>query len=283
MGFIDAYRSYASLTTEQKAFLREKKVDASYPLDAWIAFLSGVARYDKQGDALRKGLGWTAALGIVIGFFGFIFTESTLMLLFVMIGALALAFFFILRRIDAPDTLSRFILPLVTLLREDIDADEALHLTMDLRGGTREDKRRDSTDFEDRGRSIRQTFYNDPWIAGEGKLADGSTLGWEIVDDIRERRVTKRNPRGKIKTKYKYKIRRTFDVRVGMRGDDYAVNKIVPATGADISVKQGEKRNVLRARHMVTETALGAVPDVNDLISPIASVYQRVSINQKKG
>ena len=41
-----------------------------------------------------------------------------------------------------------------------------------------------------------------------------------MVDDIRERKTTKRTPRGKIKTKTKYRVRRYVKVRLALRQSD---------------------------------------------------------------
>jgi hypothetical protein len=284
MSFIDAYKSYGSLNDQQKQFLREKKIDAEFPTDTWIAFLKGVAGYDQQGDSLRKTIGWIAAIGIIIGFFGAIFAESTAMLLFAMVGLIALAFYFVLRRVDVPNSLREFILPFMTLIREDVAPDDVVHMQLDLRGGTKEEKRKSTDNFENHGRKIQQKFYNDPWMHGETKLADGTALQWDISDYIRERQITKRNPRGKIKVKTKYKVRRTFDVRVGLRGDEYALNAApsAPADGKQ-SVKQGEKRNVIRTRHSTIGTSLTDVPNMNDMMGPITAAYRRVSLKQENG
>jgi hypothetical protein len=284
MSFIDAYKSYGSLNDQQKQFLREKRIDAELPTDAWISFMKGVASYDQHGDAMRKAIGWIAAIGIIIGFFGAIFAESAAMLLFAMVGLIALAFYFVLRRVDVPNILREFVLPFITLIREDVAPDDMVHMQLDLRGGTKEEKRKGTDNFEHLGRKIQQKFYNDPWMQGDTKLADGTALQWEISDYIRERQVTKRNPRGKIKVKTKYKVRRTFDVRVGLRGDEYALNATAtnPAGGKQ-SVKQGEKRNVIRTRHSTIGTSLTDVPSMNDLMTPITAAYKRVSLKQENG
>jgi hypothetical protein len=284
MSFIDAYKSYGSLNDQQKQFLREKQIDAEFPTDTWIAFLKGVASYDQHGDSLRKAIGWIAAIGIIVGFFGAIFAESVAMLLFVMLGLIALAFYFILRKVDVPNTLREFVLPFITLIREDVAPDDTVHMQLDLRGGTKDDKKKSTENFEHLGRKIQQNFYNDSWMQGDTKLADGTALQWEIYDYIRERQITKRNPRGKTKTKTKYKVRRTFDVRVGLRGDEYALNTAASApTVGKTSVKQGEKRNVIRTRHSTIGTSLTDVPSMNDMMTPITAAYQRVSLKQENG
>jgi hypothetical protein len=286
MSVISALSAYRNLNAEQKKFLREKKIEATYPPDAWIALLSGAVRYDQAGDPLRKAMGWTAGISLVIMFISLVGGALPLSLVFLVIGIAAIVVWVLLRRIDIPDSVRGFLLPTVTLLREDIQPEGMLHMKVDLTGGTQAGKKKESRDLPGRGgASIVQSIYNDPWMMGDSTLADGSALQWEITDNIRERKVTRRNPRGKIKTKFKYRVRRLIDVRVGLRRDDYAVEAGGQAADSrlQMNLKPGEKRNVIRMRKVVESSSLNSALDVHEFLDPIAAAYSRATLVKTEG
>src|SRR5437763_6401111 len=105
MSFFDAYKAYNGLDSEQKTFLKEKRIDASHSPDVWLAMIGGAARYDQLGDSLRKTFGWIGALALI---FGFILLFAKLAIAFVVLLPLAIiAFIFYgtLKRLDLPDSI----------------------------------------------------------------------------------------------------------------------------------------------------------------------------------
>jgi hypothetical protein len=283
MSFMDAYKAYGALNSEQKNFLREKRIEATHPPDAWLALIGGAARYDRLGDALRKGIGWTGAIALILAFISLFTGVVIAIVVLLLIAVVAFSFFAMLKRVDLPDSIHDFILPMITLLREDMEPDEPLHLKIDLRDGTRDERKLESRSLPSHGgRSITQTIYNNPWMSGDSTLADGSALSWELSDRIRERKVTRRNPRGKIKTKTKYKVRRLIDVRVGLKRGDYVVEGTMGKSGNNkIAMKPGEKRNVIRVRRALITSDPNAPLDVKEFIDPIAEAYKKVSLNNE--
>ena len=282
MGLFDAYNNYNALSPEEKGIIEAQKVDSALSPDAWIASLGALAKYDVAGDSSRKVFGCSGVIAILLGIVGMIILQSWIVLaVFVVIGGVALYLWSRMRKRDVPNILREFILPLVAVLREDLNADEPLQLKVDMRGGTKQEKKINTQVLRDSGYpKISESHYVDPWMEGEGSLVDGTVISWDVVDNIRERSVTKRNPRGKIKQKVKYKIKRVITARVGLRKASYA---IAAAGESGMLMKSGEKRNVVRLRRQFILTQINQNPDIAELLGLITDVYKRATPAQSEG
>jgi len=113
-------------------------------------------------------------------------------------------------------------------------------------------------------------------LSGATRLLDGSVLAWGVVDHIRQRAITKKNLRGKIKRKTKYKVKRCIGVRLSVRQDIYTPTPAVHPTPDSLSLRSGDKRHVIKARRVITTNTLGAGPQVRDVLDLIAQAYKRV-------
>jgi hypothetical protein len=108
-------------------------------------------------------------------------------------------------------------------------------------------------------------------------------LAWGVVDHIRQRTVTKRNPRGKIKRKTKYKVKRRIDVRLGVRQDIYRPTPASRPAPEHLSLRSGAKRHIIKVRRVITKDTLEAVPQVRDVLDLMAQAYKRLVPLQGKG
>ena len=143
-----------------------------------------------------------------------------------------------------------------------------MQIKLDLRSATaKEKKTSESPPFaEGAYYKIIESFYVDPWFEGTTVLADHSKLQWSIVDRIRERKKTKRNPRGKIKTKTKYTRKTEVEVKVALPDKRYAVSE-------GQSAEHAGKRNVMKFQRVLKTNNLDPIePDV--LMELIAEAYR---------
>lgn len=159
------------------------------------------------------------------------------------------------RKWSLPLRAGSVVVPVLRVLQEDMEPGAPLGVTADLRGPMVDDKRGMSRNLNVRPpvRSASETFYNDPWLVVRAELRDGSVLDVVVVERVRMRRVVKRNPRGKIKSKTKSKtirmVRATRRLPKGM-----PVVQAAPAPGW-LSVRVQPKENgrtVLRASAKVS-------------------------------
>jgi hypothetical protein len=287
MSILDAYRNYRSLTNEQRALLVDKATSGSRTPAEWLAFLGGVAAYDSSADRLRTAAGWTIAACLVLAIVSLAAASAIGALVVLAVGIGSVILFVRLKRNDVPNNMRECVLPLVALLREEMEPGAALRLRLDLTGGMRKEKQTGAESLPP-GNFIRaeETSYTDPWFEGDGTFADGSNVGWSVVDMIRRRDVTKRGRSGKIKSKTKFKVRRMLDVRVAMRQDAYALADTHAAGGRGhdrVAVKEGQKRNVVKFRRIMNDVRPDPPLDPKHIFDLLAEAYKRVTLNQTEG
>jgi hypothetical protein len=294
MSFIKEYKTYSSLTPEQKRFVEDKYIEASRTPSEWLAFFARIAEYDRHGDSGRKLLG-RAGIGFAIAAFVSIFVsvvaESFIPSLVVWPIAILMGLLYLIKKkSDLPNKFREFVVPLVSILREEMRASEPLFLHLDFRGGTEQYKQTSGEHFKTAKRpasyvkaDITERFFSDIWIEGRARLADDSRLELAIVDHICERKVGKRNARGKYKTKTKYKIKSVIEARLQLPQEDYALMGAGGRESDRIRLKSGEKRNAIRVRRVVKSSDLNSVLGLNHALDVIARAYKNVAPNRAGG
>jgi prepilin signal peptidase PulO-like enzyme (type II secretory pathway) len=275
---MNVLKVYRSLSAEQKQILADKQIDLKRPVAELLALLKPVASCDQVADKARTPLGCTIALSIVLTIILIVIAgniESKVLFIgaavvgsVVFIGSIVL--FRWTRKIDVSNNMRSFALPALAVLKEDFDPQTPVHVKLDLRPPTDDAKKKSEGEPYKAGvyYKIIDSVYVDPWMTFEGVLTDGTKLWWSVTDTIRERKKTKKNPRGKIKTKTKYKKVTEIDVEMGMKNKTYAVGR--PAEG---EVEAGDKRNTVRVAHRVVSATIDPIPP-RELIDVVAGVYR---------
>ena len=267
-----AWRAWKALTEEQRQVVRDKQVKLVRPIDELIALLKPIADMDKEIAGSGSRVGCTLALVSVIGIVGLVAGQANdapdwmlagwgVLCAAAFLGPLVM--FFSTRGIDVSNNLRLGALPMLYVLRDDVDPKEAVELVLDLRQPmckeklVREEKPRER---------LTEKFYSDPWMSAEAILIDGSRLRWSVVDMLRHRTRTKKSRSGKYKTKTKESRKCSVDVELTVRNKAYAV------TGGEA----GEKRTTLTAKK--TYKLAGEVPtDPKYILEPITELFQQVS------
>src|SRR5437763_9623410 len=213
--------SLGSLSAEHRAVVRDKVVEDDRSPDGWLQLLAPLAAFDAQTDKARRSAGaWLLAI-VVIGFIlaivGLAIEPIAGAVVAVAAIVLGVVFWSIYRRAGKMDLANgplAFTVPLIPILSEDADPQEPVHLRLDLGGYKRKDKEKGKSEPYKKGRyyKIVDTVYEDPWLTGHARFVDGTDLLFNATDLITSQRKTKRNPRGKIKTKTKVKKRTTIDL-----------------------------------------------------------------------
>ncbi|GAA2692584.1 hypothetical protein [Actinoplanes palleronii] len=142
------------------------------------------------------------------------------------------------------------LVPLIVEVGADLDPKGTLTITADLRGRDAPGKTGKPRDLPVRKpiRSATETWSIDPWLRLRAELRDGSILELLVVDRERTRRISKRNPRGKIKTKRKSKVVQIIKVRRRLPKEEAgSVPVSRPPGWIGTFVREGERRSVLAA------------------------------------
>jgi hypothetical protein len=121
-----------------------------------------------------------------------------------------------------------------------------------------------------------ETTYVDPWMSAEALLVDGTKLSWSITDSIRERKKTKRNARGKYKTKTKHLKKTDLEVSLRLRKKTYDLT-----TPGDAEVTSDAKRNVVVMERQIRTPSLDPI-DPRALIDLVANVYRNARVAKKE-
>jgi hypothetical protein len=276
--------------------VRQKLLSGSRSPDEWIELLGPLADYDHDLLARRKRagkrLGWVIGLGVALAFVA-VFVQpiaAAVVALATIVAALVIyPAYSSAKRMDLADAPLGFALPLIPILREDADPGKPLDLRLDLRGGLVPAKRTSESKPYKKGpyHKVVDTLYEDPWLVGHAEFADGATLDWTVTDLIRSSKKTKRNPRGKIKTKTKRKKRTNFDVTMAFPAKNYAPAQTPPGTPPagglrKDALKPGDRRTTVRVSRVVKSNDVDAPPEVSDLLDLVAHAYTRVTPTRRK-
>ena len=285
MRLIETYRAYRALSPEQRRILKEKRIEGERTPAEWVTLLAGLAAYDRQADAVRTRAAVLMVVAPLLVFFASLFGSLALGyedLAF--LGALGLALlvavplvavFLATRSADLANQLREVAIPLVALIGDDLGSDGTLRLGLDLRGGAVKAKlREERPPFNERGRSIRERVFLDPWMTGTAALNDGSRLRWSLTDEVRERRISRRNARGKTKTKTKYRIRSLAEVALDLPVALYRLRAGATASAAGIRASSEGKWLKLRGRQCTRQKDLEprSAP-LKDVLRSITGLY----------
>lgn len=280
---MNAWKTYRSLSAEQKQILSRKQLEINRPVDEILALLKPLAACDAMGNKVQTRFGCTFGIAIVV--------SIVLAVVFSNIGwsALTLAaiaavvvvtigvgwFYFWLRGIDVSNNLRSFAVPVLSLFREDIDPKHPVRLRLDLGQPTAKQKKTGESAPYKLGayHKIIDTTYVDPWMSAEAVLVDGTKLSWSVSDRIRERKKTKRNARGKYKTKTKYTKKTDVEVALSLRTKKYVL--------ADAEVSLDGKRSKVEIQRSIRSESLDPI-DPRALIDAITDVYRNARPMRKE-
>jgi ribosome-associated translation inhibitor RaiA len=274
---MNVLKVYRSLDPEQKRILAEKQVDLNRPVAELLTLLKPIAACDTVADKARTPLGCSCAAFIVATIGLAIFASNTgpswspmavIVVGLVLIISTAWLFQWT-RKIDVSNNMRQFVVPALTLMKDDFDPTTPVHVHLDLRAPTDDAKKISESKPYEKGvyHKIIDSVFVDRWITFEGVLTDGTKLEYRITDKIRERKKTKRNARGKYKTKTKYRKVTEVEVEVGLRNKTYAVDK----SAGDVTA--GPKRNVVHVEHRMRSDSIEPIP-VDALLDVIAGIYR---------
>jgi hypothetical protein len=265
---------------EQLASAGRQRIEASHPPAVWLAAVGALAERARQASPWRKRLGWLVGGLAAADLLAHSLPAAALVT--VALAAASAGYVLTRRRGAFSPRLGEVVAPLLAILREDMAPGAPVTLRLDLRGGTLDQKRVSRQVLPSpSGRGapqITESRYEDAWLAGTAELADGSRLELAIVDQIRKRDITRRNRRGKLKTKAKYKVKACVDVQVAFP-DDYA-----PLTAGErrdgpgrLAVLPGERRTKVKLRQTFERYHPEAPLAVRPVLDLIATAYSQVA------
>lgn len=288
MNLFKALQAYQSLTSDQKLFVKERTVEGTTTPDEWLRLFSKVAEYDSLRDSSSSTFGWAGCGCLVSGIVLFIIGVSTVALLPVaiifIIVAIILAIFFFKRRKDVPNHLRHFVVPLLSILREEMRTGEQIYLRLNLRGATVPDKMysnqlsKTGLRLQSSGSKIKEEFFQDPWLAGSLRFADGTRVQLRVVDRIRKREENKKRTSGKYKTKTKYKIKSRVEARLQFKRTKYTFSKVglQVAKNEKLDVQSDADKDTLQIRRTIMSATVNQPVSLYEFLDLLAKAYKQV-------
>jgi len=263
-----------SLNDEQRGIVREKVVTLNRPIGDIINLLAPVAKWDAAGDTARTRFGCSGAL-FILASIPFFFLAANARHAFAVGGGLMILAGILMivvwkrkKSEDLSDNLRVSVLPFLAALREDFSSDP-VSLKLDLRGPKSPEKVKDVFKTTGMMKDV-TTTYVDPWMSGEGTLADGSRLQWSVVDTIVAKQRWKKSASGKYKSKTKTKKKTAIDVTLALKAKRYDVGSFDAN-----DVKRGENKNVVSISHKIAAADANPTPH-GEILQVIAGVYREL-------
>ncbi len=278
------------LQRELEALRRTRQVAAAYPVATWIVLFEQLIAppkrpwFSQQGVVTAlKGLFWAALL---VGLLLLLLGEYLWVILAATMAAGSLfgrLLFTRRKRTVYPPIRAAYVkdtlLPMLRVLQADVVPGSLLRLNVDLRGWNMSAKRADRV--EPRGnRQITSSNYTDPWLNGTARLVDGARLRWQYTVQVRERKQSRRNRKGKFKTKSKgSRYRLVCKVRLNLPTRAYSAATVNLGRPTDETVSRsivGERLLIeVRRQHLFRATTeeLGIEP----WLQAVSTAYRQVA------
>lgn len=289
----EAVEALEALDEAQRAFAHDKRIDRRLTPREWLRFFDGVVRFDERADAYleRSGcliaFGWLVAIGLLLVAYATWDSGAPwavpalsgaggggLLAWLVYVGRQRER----LKQAELRNDLRLFVVPLLRVLARDVEPGGRVRLALDLTRRLKPERQAGPTTAATDGwPKVWTTFYEIPWLQGEAPLAGGATLRFSITDFVRHRKVKKRNPRGKIKQKNKYKLKRAMDVHLTLPTDTWEIR--APG-GGGVRVRTGAKRHQIRARGVVTQRSLTDAMPLHPFLARIGAAFAPVRLKR---
>lgn len=274
-----------SLSTEEKELLKVKQITAERTIDEWFALFTKLRNFDKQGDSTRKWSVGIGCFGIILAMLGIPLIAAFIGILFIPLGIIlviaGVVIYFYIKPYDIQgEVLTNTIIPILTILREDMKPDQKLQMRLDLRGFALQEKL--SNKSQPYANSVYHiivdSFYRDQWFDGKTILADGTHLIWSIHDLAKRQNKTKSNIRGKTKSKTKDKHRSFISMQIGMKSKRYTLPKKFKEKGKEgaIITKSTPDFDWMNVRRNIKHPD-GQTFQPTDFVNAIASAYLRAT------
>jgi hypothetical protein len=215
------------LSAQQQQVFSSDKIEGDYTADEWCTFLRELLHFDEVARRAKVWATLICVIGAALLMFGVVVQNWWIA------GAGGATFFLLglprLIKLSGKKLhlhARRFALPVIEILRQDLDEKTPILLKVDL-GDTcaaaKQTDQRETPKSELPQRVHRRTeyLYTNPWFSLSTKLIDGSKLAFSAVDHVLRRCTVKQSLSGKTKMKNKYKTKQQLTLRLRPPSEDY--------------------------------------------------------------
>jgi len=270
---------------EVQTILSEMRMQGQWPLKRIFHLITQLTEYDLVVEKKLKtliGLMVACFVGAFIFVFIAAFLESGIVALvipvLIILGIVFVVSYFKYKKQDLRNEFREFLSPLLDKMKDDVKPEAEVNL--DLLLNSVEDKQyfQNKSDKYKKGVYYKciDHFYDRDFFTLVMPLSDGNRLTILGHEFLCKTVKTKRNPRGKIKTKTKYKKKVSFDVRLRVNHQKFGIKELPEDMGGalkqKITVKTGARGKVLRMQ-FTTKLEGDSVPDWQVTLRQIVMLY----------
>lgn len=286
MILISAFKKYFALDPKQKEFIKTgQRIFLNKPQEL-LTFLKPLASFDKDCDGARRQCGIILVVVFVCGFFGIILNANDILSgsFFSVLSTLgsitffaALISYFILNKINIDNNLREFVVPVINAVSQDMAAADKIRVKLDLRGKCIVAKKL-KEHKDDPGwfsyPKVTTTTYKDNWLDGSAMLYDGSKLFFSVTDVVTKVQRTKKNFRGKVKSKTKMKIKHQIKVGMGLKQKNYQFvpNAQLQEAGDRLKQKAGRNRSIVSLTRVEKSNKIDETLDPVSMLSLLGKI-----------
>lgn len=266
--------------------LAAKKVRGAWTIKRLLYLLDSLAKYDRQVENGRKKSGWAAGLSFAaaiisaimwgaleVDAIGYLPPVFTLLAVYFLISYKGYV------KKDIPNDFREYLIPLLNLLSGDIKDRSRIALKLDIAQLQRKEYSKGVKTLPHNAPyySITSERFERPLMTVAIHLRDGNRLLIERFEIVTVVTKKKKNPRGKYKTKEKYKRRVVTSMRLSVNPRAYAVQKNITApSGAQVSAKAGARRIAIDMK-FAEKGGLDVGRRAGPTISQIAFLYSCIA------
>ncbi len=282
-----------------ESYVQKKKIEGSWEIEKLLSVLNKLTDFDHFIEKKIKRYGWGAILlyiPAVVGFIGsfFIYEEFDLIPIwfFAGLGVLGvLGFVFLLlyfknRNLDLSNGFRLLVAPLLQDLKDDIKAGTKIEVKIPLSEIEERINLKNISPPYSKGayhRIVDHDYQRDfMWLSM--RLQDGNKLTLKGNEFLKVIEKTKRNPRGKTKSKTKYKKLFTFDFMVKLN-EKFQTDPELPQHTkfpGKFYNKKTAKGTVLGTRFVLKRKERDSYPESSTLTVALLDLYRSVKVKGGK-
>lgn len=225
----------SALDGRQHAIVHTKRIEDEMTAGEWRDMLAPLAHFDRVVDANKAGCGmpvWIGIVGVLLAPFTFgISLVAVIVALIVRSNRLQSR----MRELDLYNGMRDLALPLLDLVAQDVRDGDPVRMKMDLGDPVADAKRIEPPVPVQDGGGITTSFYENPWLELQASLASGARLEVHLTDVIRKRIRERRNARGRLKIKTKYRAKHQVRVKLTLPAAEKADRPVIKASRSAMS------------------------------------------------
>ncbi len=276
---------YKSLNEEQQDIIAQKTLDGRHTAVKWLRTFRKLALLDKLGDSYRadQSYMWKIVGAITVGMISFFAAMgSENYFIFIVTAACIGAIIKVLydrkkiKKLDLSNHLRLFLMPLLTILREDVSKNKRLSIQATLKEADSEEYKIKEIPFEGKGYpKINELHYKIPRIILSTTLIDNTALLLTTTDFVRKRNITKKNPRGKIKYKTKFKVKQVVIVKLQFKKSIYQLKEDI-SIPENIIFAENDEAFIFKAKVAEVARDVEHCMKPNKVLKAVGSIYKLV-------